>query len=745
MLTIYDLKKHTMLPPTSFFDLIDGFDRFSGVTFVGSFKILEQQLLPRFKQIDLVLGLEDQRTGQNLNQFFNISRKVKELTTASDDFLNRLADSTLRLRFTKDHLFHSKYFIVENQERFIIFNGSMNLTKKALTDNHELMWMYAGQKDNPADQAIYTAHHKLFSHNFNEDSIDYINRKLIGQIRGQNKQNITAIVTDYTLDQLQANELHINADEVTKITNTNQHSKDRFELVPTTTANVIKAIYTAKGNKRRNQEQVRDQVKQITYQAFTDQDETELVKADSFLPTPMWSYQGQEIIVQNPHDHLYHPLEFSLNQVTKEDVENFINIIKSFKYNKVKDESHQALSAFMYLMTAPLIWKIRQIYRQSNYARSADQVPLSMVLIGRGTTGKTLLVRDYFKPFIGDHSPSVQYSEINGGNSSHTNKAVRFLNNYLHSKRFISPMIIDELNDNFLHSKVATNAIKQWSNTIDDIHNVNIFAMNHNAGGHAINNLEEITKRVYYLSFEAGWLPMNQQRYDYNVLINGLNDHIYKYVTGELNRRLNHLSGLEEDQLITDYLAITKQIVKELFAHFNLGNELKSIINDNYNYKVDRNRITWKMLIRDDDFKHIAFTNGDDQRFTVSKAIFNNLKGSTYENINQTLDNYFNMFPREAGIAIYQYDNGMMLSIDKFDQFIGEPLIRNYYNQLHQHEHEQNNISAYLKAQAKRDEERDKREEAREQQMQEVLTKLASNQKKPNLFTRLFRHDKDNN
>lgn len=738
MLTIYDLKHNTMLYQPNFFDLINGFDQFSGVSFVGSFKIIERQLLTRFKQVNLILGLEDQRTGQNLNQFFNISRKVKELTSANKIFLNRLEDGTLRLRFTKDHLFHSKYFIVENNDSFIIFNGSMNLTKKAITDNHEMLWMYSGNKSDPADQPIYAAHQQLFQQNFTEDSIDYVNWKLIGQIRGKDKQAITAIVTDQTLDQLQNSELHINPDDITKITNADQQSSQRFALVPDTTARVIKAIYTAKGNKRRNRDQIRQQVQQITYQSFSDQDETETVSADSLYPTPMWSYQGKQIIIKDSHDQLYHPLNFPLDRVSREDVVNFINIIKSFKYNKVKDESHQALSAFMYLMTAPLIWKIRQIYRQSNYARSADQIPLSMVLIGRGTTGKTLLVRDYFKPFIGDHSSSVQYSEINGGNGSHTNRAVGFLNNYLQSKRFISPMIIDELNDNFLHSKVATNAIKQWSNTIDDIHNVNIFAMNHNAGGHAINNLEEITKRVYYLSFEAGWLPLDQQRYDYNILINSLNDHIYKYVTGELNRRLNQLSGFDEDRLINDYLYLTKQIVKELFKHFNLDNELADIIDDNYNYKVDRNRITWKMLIRDDDFKHVAFTNGDDQRFTVSKAIFNNLKGSTYENINQTLDNYFNMFPREAGIAIYQYDNGMMLSIDKFDYFIGEPLIRNYYNQLHQQEHDQNSMSAYLKAQAKRDEERSKREEQRDQQMQEVLAKLAANQKKPGLFSRLF-------
>ena len=46
----------------------------------------------------------------------------------------------------------------------------------------------------------------------------------------------------------------------------------------------------------------------------------------------------------------------------------------------------------------------------------------------------------------------------------------------------------------------------------------------------------------------------------------------------------------------------------------------------NYDYKIDRNRITWKMLILDDHYEHIAFTDGDDKYFHVSKAILMILK-----------------------------------------------------------------------------------------------------------------------
>lgn len=736
MLTVYDLKKQEMLTQPNFWDLIADYDCFSGVTFVGSFNLIEKYLLPRFKQIKLILGMEDPQTAQSLNQFFDLPRRVKEITSANDEFISRIADETLQLKFTKDRLFHSKYYITEKGNQFAIFNGSMNLTQKALKSNFEMLWMYIGQKDDPADLKFYQAHQLLFQQNFENDSTDYLDRKLINQIKGKTPQEITNLLTEQMVDQINSNSVLFAPEDISKVTNSQDNQ--RYILVPQDVKQVIKSIYTPKGNKRRKTAEVKDQVKKIVYSNLEQPEKTE-VSEKTLYPQPLWSYVDDQIIIQKGNSKEYTSLASQIGEVSREDVENFVKIIKSFRYNKVRDESQQALSAFMYLMTAPLIWKIRQIYRQSNYAKSVDQVPLSMVLIGRGTTGKTLLVRDYFKPFIGDYGRNLQYSEINQGTGAHTNKAVAFLGNYLESKRFISPMIVDELNENFLHSKVATNAIKQWSNTITDIHNVNIFAMNHNIGGRDINNLEEITKRVYYLSFEAGWLPPEKQRYNYGILENNINDHIYKYVVCELNRRLVNLSGIEEQSLIEDYLSITRQIVKELLTKYDLQAELSGIIDHNYDYKIDRNRLTWKMLIKDDNFKHVSFSSEDDQHFTVSKAIFNNLKGSTYENINKILDNYFNMFPREFGVAIEQYNNGMILDIDKFDEFVGEPLIRKHYNNLHQQEHQADAMQEYLKAQKKHDEQQSK-------MVTEMLQTIAKQQersqpqKKPGLISRLFNH-----
>jgi hypothetical protein len=731
MLTIYDLKNKVMLNQPDFFNLVEGFDSFKGVSFVGSFKIIEKELMPRFKQIDLILGMEDQKTGKNLDQLFNVSNKVKELLSVSADFLDRIENQTLQLKFTKDELFHSKYFIVENKTDFIIFNGSMNLTQKALKHNHEMLWMYHGKKNDLQDLKIYEEHQKLFKHNFEKDSVDYLDRKIINNLYGKTRKQITAIIADEVVDKIQQNIVEVNPADVVKITNDAQQKEQTYELHPETVQKVAKELFTEKGNKRRNEEKAREEVKKIVFQDFSDSSENRVIKASELYPKPIWAHQEDKIIVEDENK-LFHPLKVDENLVTEDDVRTFVRIIESFRFNKVKNESHQALSAFIYLMTAPMIWKIREIYRKSNFSKSADQIPLSMVLIGRGTTGKTLLVRDYFKKFTGDNSHSLQYTEINDGNASRTDKAVKFLDNYLHSARFISPMIVDELNSNFLHSKVALNAIKQWSNTIQGIHNINIFAMNHNAGSREINNLEEITKRVYYLSFEAPWLPSSQQQINYNMLINDNNDHIYRYVVSELNKRLVNLTGEEEANLIDDYLSLTKNILSNLLRKYGYYDRLKDILGSNYDYKIDCNRITWKMLILDDHYEHIAFTDGDDKYFHVSKAIFNDFKANGYENINQTLDNYFNMFPREAGIAIEQYGNGMRLDIDKFDKFVGEPLIRNHYEKLHKDERQQDDMKEFLKIQAKQT-----------QVMQETMEKITKQQEERNkkgLFSRLFKH-----
>lgn len=73
----------------------------------------------------------------------------------------------------------------------------------------------------------------------------------------------------------------------------------------------------------------------------------------------------------------------------------------------------------------------------------------------------------------------------------------------------------------------------------------------------------------------------------------------------------------------------------------------------------------------------------------------------------------------------------MRLDIDKFDKFIGEPLIRKHYEQMHKNEKQQDTMTALYKAQV---------EQSR--MMQEAIEKLTEQKeqenKKKGFISRLF-------
>lgn len=142
------------------------------------------------------------------------------------------------------------------------------------------------------------------------------------------------------------------------------------------------------------------------------------------------------------------------------------------------------------------------------------------------------------------------------------------------------------------------------------------------------------------------------------------------------------------------------------------------------------------MLLAENNFKNVYFTDGDDQHFTVSKAIFNDLKSNMYQNNNETLDNYFNMLPRELGIGIVQNDIGMILNIDKFDQFIGEPLVRRYYERQHQKDHQQDALSQLIALQQEESRQRVIADQKRDQLLNELAKKQT--QKSQGFLGRLF-------
>ncbi|MBM7635517.1 phospholipase D family protein [Streptococcus saliviloxodontae] len=713
MLIIYDMNQQSVLKIT-FQELLKDYTFFKGVSFVGSFKIIEELLLPQFQQIDLILGMEDGKTGQHLEQLFSVNRRSQELLEASPEFLNRLEKGSLQLKFTKEALFHSKYFILENDAGdYAILSGSMNLTQKAMTSNHEMLWLYRGNKHElMSSETIYEDFAKIFEKHFEEDSVDYIDRKLLPDLHQKSKEEVVALLTDQLFEDIDT-KVKLDSQDLSQIAG--GVSEMTYQVEPEV-VETIKTIYTPKGNRKRTERQTMvDKVKTLTYKMVKTSTITE--SEPLAFSHPLWLYDqddnqlvrdGQALPPQN---------------ASREDLLTFIQVVKSYKENKVTDESQQIFSAFLYLMTAPLIWKIRQIYHERGQNR--DQVPITLALLGQGASGKTLTIRDYFKTFIGDDSQLIGFETLGSSTARNINAQLAFIDQYLRSE-IVSPLIIDEVREIFFSGKDAVRTIKSWSNDISGVHGVNIITSN----TENVSFKPEIRKRVYYISITARYKEEQEQVYDFRDLQTRLNDHLYQEVVYHLNHRLNNLTEEDCQLLLRDYLALTKDIVKDILKRHGLLLDLPDYVWETYDYGLATFKRDWQLLLSGDRYMSVSFNPNNDQEFNITQNLF--AGNSKFEAAKQRdMTEYYNKLP--AGVGIELLNSGMILNIDAFDRFLGTDEIRRLYNKTHhiKQQEQMDDTLAIMKEQMR------EQQEMQKQLLDLQRQQLEQNQKK-GFLKRLF-------
>lgn len=180
-LQILDREKNKLYSDGNFWELSrkEENDCFYGVSFVSSIKFIEENLLPFYQDIELILGLSD--NGNN-----SIGQRMQELmdkrvswvnyveNNLESEFAKRILDGSLRLRFTKDNLIHSKIYLMENKEQntYQCFTGSMNLTETAVSKNFEqLIWDYGSKNDD-----LYQLYKQMYD-DIKKNSATYLDSK----------------------------------------------------------------------------------------------------------------------------------------------------------------------------------------------------------------------------------------------------------------------------------------------------------------------------------------------------------------------------------------------------------------------------------------------------------------------------------------------------------------------------------------------------------------------------------------
>lgn len=739
-LQILDREKNKLYSDGNFWELSrkEENDCFYGVSFVSSIKFIEENLLPFYQDIELILGLSD--NGNN-----SIGQRMQELmdkrvswvnyveNNLESEFAKRILDGSLRLRFTKDKLIHSKVYLMENKEQntYQCFTGSMNLTETAVLKNFEqLIWDYGSKNDD-----LYQLYKQMYD-DIKKSSATYLDSKRLKGflVKDNSKQTQLNVYTD-SINMLSnsadtdekvnfpSDEVKVYLNDTTKkIQNGNLGKKEAV------TVNQTIKLFTELGNLRKEKtlkkatSEILNLNQIIEYQENSKKSSKKKSDVDYFpKPALIWNNEFEKLFTAPKVGEGGQVLkQVSLSdEELKEKLQLFCDIVNEYDTYKLSGEGWQTLGFLLYLYEAPFIWRVRDLYDLADKSKHREDVPIAVALIGQGKTGKSTLGRRLAAKLTGalNFTGSGEFE----ARSKYVNKAIsEVLNEYLQTSGPVSPLMIDDVRPDLTTRQYFEDMIKRNSNSITGPMPTAIFTMNKEDDSKGVvSNRHEIARRIWFLSFESSFKG-NSKEGDLKVdeLLNRADSDLYYLCQQLLEEYFKDISEEDAIKIQADFLYPIKKILKDLLVKYDLFQEIEKFFEkDNYDYTLYRGKSDWHMLIEQvrepDDFSFVE-SNGKLQA-QFNKQAFNKLSDGTNKNNGSSqMGLYYNNLPRKYEISdSSKYGtSGFMIDVDNFDKWMGEPVLRKKYEDTHgitdkKEKEEENYRQAKMQAQIQMDLQKD--------------------------------------
>ena len=739
-LQIIDRGKNKLYPDGNFWELSRKEENncFYGVSFVSSIKFIEENLLPFYQDVELILGLSD--NGNN-----SIGQRMKELmdkrvlwvnyveNNLESEFAKRILDGSLRLRFTKDNLIHSKIYLMENKEQntYQCFTGSMNLTETAVSKNFEqLIWDYGSKNDD-----LYQLYKQMYD-DIKKNSATYLDSKRLKGflVKDNSKQTQLNVYTD-SINMLSNSadtdeKVNFPSDEVKVYLNdtTKEIQNGNLGKKEAVTVNQTIKLFTELGNPRKEKtlkkatSEILNLNQIIEYQENSKKSSKKKSDVDYFSkPALIWNNEFEKLFTAPKVGEGGQVLkQVSLSdEKLKEKLQLFCDIVNEYDTYKLSGEGWQTLGFLLYLYEAPFIWRVRDLYDLADKSKHREDVPIAVALIGQGKTGKSTLGRRLAAKLIGalNFMGSGEFEERN----KYVNKAISdVINEYLQTSGPVSPLMIDDVRPDLTTRQYFEDMIKRNSNSITGPMPTAIFTMNKEDDSKGVvSNRHEIARRIWFLSFESSFKG-NSKEGDLKVdeLLNRADSDLYYLCQQLLEEYFKDISEEDAIKIQADFLYPIKKILKDLLVKYDLFQEIEKFFEkDNYDYALYRGKSDWHMLIEQvkepDDFSFIE-SNGKLQA-QFNKQAFNKLSDGTNKNNGSSqMGLYYNNLPRKYEISdSSKYGtSGFMIDVDNFDKWMGEPVLRKKYEDTHgitdkKEKEEENYRQAKMQAQIQMDLQKD--------------------------------------
>ena len=635
-LQILDREKNKLYSDGNFWELSrkEENDCFYGVSFVSSIKFIEEKLLPFYQDIELILGLSDNGNnsiGQRMQELMDkrVSWVIYVENNLESEFAKRILDGSLRLRFTKDKLIHSKVYLMENKEQntYQCFTGSMNLTETAVSKNFEqLIWDYGSKNDD-----LYQLYKQMYD-DIKKNSATYLDSKRLKGflVKDNSKQTQLNVYTD-SINMLSNSadtdeKVNFPSDEVKVYLNdtTKEIQNGNLGKKEAVTVNQTIKLFTELGNLRKEKtlkkatSEILNLNQIIEYQENSKKSSKKKSDVDYFpKPALIWNNEFEKLFTAPKVGEGGQVLkQVSLSdEELKEKLQLFCDIVNEYDTYKLSGEGWQTLGFLLYLYEAPFIWKIRDLYDLADKSKHREDVPIAVALIGQGKTGKSTLGRRLAAKLTGalNFTGSGEFEARN----KYVNKAISdVINEYLQTAGPVSPLMIDDVRPDLTTRQYFEDMIKRNSNSITGPMPTAIFTMNKEDDSKGVvSNRHEIARRIWFLSFESSFKG-NSKEGDLKVdeLLNRADSDLYYLCQQLLEEYFKDISEEDAIKIQADFLYPIKKILKDLLVKYDLFQEIEKFFEkDNYDYALYRGKSDWHMLIEQvkepDDFSFIE-SNG---------------------------------------------------------------------------------------------------------------------------------------
>ena len=711
MLDILDYTKQELISDADFWQFagehLEKPIEFKGVSFVSSIKFIEEQLLPRYDKVTLILGLSDngkESIGKRMRQLNDRTEFVNYGYEHPDsEFTKRILDGSLRLLFTKHELIHTKMYLMTSDDRYLSFAGSMNLTEAAIHHNLEQLDSDYGTQTDP----LYQCHVQMFNDNLRHATTYLDAKKMAGFIKAKNKEQLQINVYTDTVNMVKNKDtgdqdaVIIPAEEVKEYKD--QYSSDE-ELKKLSAQEKLSVAQTVKlfgnaGYKKRNLENIGKELYSLTqvvkHVARNDDNSGKITREEDLYPKPVLFYNnGQLFEAPRVGDNVKSELITSnlTGDRLREQLQLFSDVAHEYDNYKEVGEGWQACDFMCFLFEAPWLWKIRNMYELSPSSKSREDVPLGVALIGQGRTGKSTLGKRLAARLTGSGNfldGGVFDAKNYALGKSNINMTITtVLSDYMYSAGPVNPMMIDDISPDLTTRPYFDRFIKEITNNRSLTQPLPsfIFTMNRREGDSKsqFSLKPEIMRRLWYLSFESTFAGDEDEREaKLNDLLERANDQLYRYCQVELAKFFNDVSPETEQKIEKDYLYPIKYVLKQAMDQFGMFELVKDYFDDNYDYSLFVGRNDWTMLINQAEVgTDLTFIQQDGQlKAQINKQLFNKVSDSTARNNgSMMMERYFQYLPRKYRIS-YQYTStGFIVDVANFDRWLNSDTLQQKYN-----------------------------------------------------------------